>query len=71
MDAVDRCGDSLLRMREVRQRTGLSTATIYRRVDAGTFPCKVRLGPKSVAWCGSDIDSFIANPFDCRVEPDR
>lgn len=65
--AADRRGDSLLRMREVRQRTGLSTATIYRRVDAGTFPRKVRLGPKSVAWYGSDIDSFIANPFDYKA----
>jgi prophage regulatory protein len=54
-------------MREVRQRTGLSTATIYRRVDAGTFPRKVRLGPKSVAWYGSDIDRFIENPLDYKA----
>lgn len=68
MTAVaDRRGDSLLRMREVRQRTGLSTATIYRRVDAGTFPRKVRLGPKSVAWYGSDIDRFIENPLDYKA----
>jgi prophage regulatory protein len=70
MNPVDRRGDSLLRLSEVKKRVGLSTATIYRRVDAGTFPRKVRLGPKSVAWYGSDIDSFIANPFDYRVEPD-
>ncbi len=60
--AADRRGDNLLRISEVRQRTGLSVATIYRRGDAKTFPTKIRLGPKSVAWYESDIDVFVANP---------
>lgn len=60
--AIDRRHDSLLRMRDVRRRTGLSVATVYRREAAGTFPKKVRLGPKSVAWYESDIDAFVADP---------
>jgi prophage regulatory protein len=59
---VERCRDSLLRISEVRRRTGLSRATIYRRVEAKTFPPKVRLGPKSVAWYNGDIDAFVADP---------
>lgn len=61
--AVDRRGDSLLRIKEVKARTGLSTATIYRRQADGTFPRKVQLGPKCVAWYSSDIDTFIAAPM--------
>lgn len=62
--ALDRRHDCLLRMKDVRRRTGLSVATVYRREAAGTFPKKVRLGPKSVAWYESDIDAFVANPLD-------
>jgi prophage regulatory protein len=59
---VERCRNSLLRISEVRHRTGLSVATIYRRVEAKTFPPKVRLGPNSVAWYNGDIDAFVADP---------
>lgn len=65
--AVDRRGDCLLRMHEVRRRTGLSVATVYRREAARTFPPKVRLGPKSVAWYQSDIDRFVADPTGYRA----
>lgn len=64
---LDRRGDCLLRMKEVKRRTGLSVATVYRRESAGTFPPKVRLGPKSVAWYQSDIDRFVADPTGYRV----
>ncbi|RYG83896.1 MAG: AlpA family phage regulatory protein [Alphaproteobacteria bacterium] len=57
-------------MREVKQRVGLSAATIYRRVNDGTCPRKVRLGRKSVTWYGSDIDRFIESPFDYQAEAD-
>lgn len=65
--APDRRNDCLLRMPEVRRRTGLSVATVYRREAARTFPTRVRLGPKSVAWYQSDIDAFVANPADYRA----
>ncbi|WP_313534342.1 AlpA family phage regulatory protein [Sphingomonas sp.] len=59
---VDRATDSLLRIGNVRRRTGLSTATIYRREAAGTFPRKIRLSSKCVRWYESDIGRFIADP---------
>ena len=58
----DRRNDSLLRMKEVRRRTGLSRTTIYRRLDAKTFPPKVQISEGIVAWYKSDIDAFVANP---------
>lgn len=62
-DNVDRRRDSILRLADVKRRTGLSEATIYRRTSAGTFPRKVRMGPKSVGWYESDVDAFVANPM--------
>jgi prophage regulatory protein len=66
--AGDRRGDNLLRIPEVRRRTGLSRATIYRRGEEKTFPPKVRLGPKCVAWYESDVDAFVADPFGYRAD---
>jgi len=63
----DRRLDSLLRIKDVRARTGLSTATVYRREAAGTFPTRQQLGPKAVAWYESDIGEFVANPMGYRA----
>jgi prophage regulatory protein len=64
----DRRQDSLLRIERVCERTGLSRASIYRREMAGTFPKRVRLGLRSVAWYESDVSDFIAAPMDYRWE---
>lgn len=47
--------DRLLRLSEVKAATGLSHATIYRRMDANAFPRPVRLGPQTVRWRERDI----------------
>ncbi|WP_404713162.1 helix-turn-helix transcriptional regulator [Sphingomonas sp. MMS24-J13] len=59
---TDRRTDSLLRIKQVRARTGFSTATIYRREAAGTFPPRVRMGPRMVGWYESDINEVVADP---------
>lgn len=64
---IDRRRDSLLRIRDVRARTGLSTATIYRKEAAGTFPRRQLLGPKMVAWYESDVGEFVADPLGYRA----
>jgi prophage regulatory protein len=63
---VDRRSDSLLRIAEVRRRTGLSVSTINRREAKGTFPPRVRIGDNSVGWYQSDVDQFVADPFNYR-----
>lgn len=64
---IDRRGDDLLSMAEVRRRTSLSTATVYRKMGAKTFPAKVVLGPNRVAWYQSEIERFIADPMGYRA----
>lgn len=53
--------DRILRLKEVIERVGLSTATIYRRMAAGLFPRGVRLGgSRTVGWRESEINAWIA-----------
>ena len=52
----------ILRRRQVEERTGLSRSTIYRRMQAGTFPPAVALGGRLVGWRAADIEQFLENP---------
>jgi prophage regulatory protein len=49
----------LIRLPEVLKMTGLSRSSVYRRVDAGTFPKAVALGGRSVAWVEEEIKAWI------------
>jgi prophage regulatory protein len=60
---VDRTSDSLVRLPEVKRRTGLSTATIYRKMGRGEFPTRVQLSANVVAWYESDIGRWVADPL--------
>jgi len=51
----------LLRTKEVLSRTGLSRATLNRKVSAGDFPRPVSLGEASIAWRSTDVDDWIAS----------
>jgi prophage regulatory protein len=50
--------DRFLKRTEVIQLTGLSTASIYRKMKDGTFPKAVRLGSRAVAWVQSEITDW-------------
>ena len=55
--------DRIVRIDEVCALTGLSRTTIWRRINAGTFPPSFPLGPKgtrAVGWLLSDIQTWIA-----------
>ena len=58
--ATDRSKDRLIRLPEVRHRTGLSTATIYRKMDEGSFPKQHKLSVHVVAWYEADVDAWVA-----------
>ena len=49
----------ILRIHDVRNRTGYSNATIYRKMADGTFPKTVRLGPMMVGWVEAEINEHI------------
>lgn len=60
---TDRSNDRLIRLPEVRHRTGLSRASIYRKMDAGLFPSKVILSAHSIAWYETEVNAWVANPM--------
>lgn len=50
----------ILRLKEVIEKTGLARSTIYKYVDAGTFPEPIPLGGRSVGWVDSEVHEWIA-----------
>lgn len=50
---------SILRLKEVLARTGVSRPSIYRWIKAGEFPAPVQLGPNSVGWRDTDVQAWI------------
>lgn len=50
---------SILRLPDVKSRTGLSRSTIYLRVKEGTFPSPVSLGERAVGWIDTEIQKWI------------
>lgn len=62
-------GQRFIRIKEVRQRTGLGTSTIYKRMNEGTFPPNVSLGPRMSAWVESEVDAWINSQGSMDREP--
>jgi prophage regulatory protein len=52
---------TILRRKQVQERTGLSRSTIYMRIAQGTFPKAISLGDRAVGWVDSEIDAWLAN----------
>ena len=54
-------GNRLLKRPEVELKTGLSRASIYLAIRAGTFPAPIAIGPNRVAWLEAEIDQWIVD----------
>ena len=50
---------SILRLPQVRDLTGLSRSTIYRKMAKGEFPDQVQIGERAVGWKAVDIAAWI------------
>lgn len=50
---------AIVRLPEVRARTGLSRSEIYRREGLGEFPKRVKLGARSVGWLSEEVQQWI------------
>jgi prophage regulatory protein len=56
----------VLRKRLVKEKTGLSSASIDRKERAGDFPVRIQLGTKAVGWIEAEIDAWIEKRRDER-----
>lgn len=50
----------LIRLAEVKRRTGMSTSTIYRWMKEGKFPNSRSIGGRIAVWPESELDEWIA-----------
>jgi prophage regulatory protein len=50
----------ILRLNDVKSRTGLSRSTIYARMAEGDFPPTISLGGRSVGWVEAEINDWIS-----------
>ena len=53
---------SILRRKQVEQKTGLARSTIYDRMKAGVFPKPIQLGnSRVVGWIESEVDEWLSS----------
>lgn len=58
----DQPQDRFLRLNDVLDRTGLSRATLYRKIQDGTFPRQVRIATRCAGWRESAVKEWMYNP---------
>jgi prophage regulatory protein len=56
----------VLRKKLVKEKTGLSFASIDRKERVGDFPARIQLGRKAVGWIEAEIDAWIEKRRDER-----
>lgn len=54
--------DRFLRLNSVLDRTGLSRATLYRKIADGTFPPQKKLATRCCGWRESHVNIWLRNP---------
>ena len=57
---------SILRLKKVKDRTGLSRSTIYLRIQEGTFPRPINLGARAVGWIEHEIEAWLTSCLENR-----
>lgn len=55
--------ERILRIDAVLERTGLTRSTLYRKIDAGTFPRQVKLSTRCAGWHESAVNAWLKNPM--------
>ena len=57
---------SVLRRKQVEQRTGLPRSTMYLQIQEGTFPRPISLGARSVGWLENEIEEWLMSRIEMR-----
>lgn len=51
--------NKIIRLPEVKNKTGLSRSSIYLRISKGEFPQSIALGGRAVGWLEEDINQWL------------
>lgn len=49
----------ILRLQQIKARTGLSKSTLYVYMANKQFPRSIQIGPRATGWLASDVDAWI------------
>ena len=61
---------TIIRLPEVKRRTGLSRSTIYALVKIGHLKSPIALGARAIGWLESDVSDFIEARVAASRSPD-
>ena len=62
------CHDRIIRLKTVLRRSGLSRSTVYRKMNEGTFPPRIKVNINGIGWQESELNRWIANPPAYRLQ---
>jgi prophage regulatory protein len=51
--------NKIIRLPEVKNKTGLSRSSIYLRMSQGEFPRSISLGARAIGWLESDVNEWL------------
>jgi prophage regulatory protein len=57
-----------MRLNEVLDISGLSRATLYRKIQAGTFPHQHKLAERCCGWKAYEVDVWLHSPVTFTME---
>jgi prophage regulatory protein len=63
--------ERILRLPEVKARTGLGRSSIYEKMTVGLFPQKVSITSHCVGWLESEITAWINARIDESRQPKK
>ena len=53
--------DRIIRLKTVLHRSGLSRSTVYRKMNEGTFPPRIKVNINGIGWQESDLNDRPAD----------
>jgi prophage regulatory protein len=67
MDAGTNSISKILRLRRLKEKTGISRSSVYNKLNPrskyydATFPKPIRLGAASVGWLEADVEAWLVS----------
>lgn len=58
--------DKILRLPDVKAKTGFGRSTIYALMASGDFPRSIRIGARAVGWLESEVNDWISQRSQAR-----
>lgn len=52
--------EPMLNIEQIAKLLGVNPRSIRRWIEAGTFPCGIRIGRRAVRWPTEQIDTWVA-----------